>query len=220
MVLYSSVMDWKYWLAQAKEHSGLTLEQLGDVIGWTKQNVGHMMKGRQQPSLDQLISISRATGFPLPLEAMGADRQTSIDDLPPAQRVHQGTPIAEAVHPLRGVAQNVSYQAFKVPPLKTREDVLSGRNLGELFTYTVADDATRDTYPRGLQIIFRTIGQPKIGKAVLVAHGDDVHVRIYGQGRAAGEWTANAEAPGYLSFSSDDGSVIKGYYKGQIEADD
>lgn len=119
-----------------------------------------------------------------------------------------------------GVAHGMSQQGFTVPPLKTREDVLSGRNLGELFTYTVTDDATRDTYPRGLQIIFRTTGQPKIGKAVLVAHGDQVHVRIYGQGKSAGEWAANAEASGYLSFNSEDGSVIKGYYKGQIEADD
>lgn len=133
-----------------------------------------------------------------------------------APAVDRGAATAQS----RGVAQNLSYQAFTVPPLKTREDVLSGRNLGELFTYTVTDDATRDSYPRGLQIIFRTTGQPKIGKAVLVAHGDQVHVRIYGQGKSAGEWAANAEAPGYLSFNSEDGSVIKGYYKGQIESDD
>ncbi|MDI4633320.1 hypothetical protein J7U46_09700 [Pelomonas sp. V22] len=131
--------------------------------------------------------------------------------------VHQSH---ETIPPIGGGAHQVSQGGFTVPPLKTREEVLSGRNLGELFTYTVTDDATRDTYPRGLQIIFRTTGQPKIGKAVLVAHGDQVHVRIYGQGKSAGEWTANAEAPGYFNFNSEDGAVIKGHYKGQIEPDD
>ena len=136
-------------------------------------------------------------------------------------REGEGRPfVDDPAPPLAGVDQMLSQPGFKVPPLKTREEVLSGRNLGELFTYTVTDDATWKSYPRGLQIIFRTTGEPRIGKAVLVASGDSVHVRIFAQGATESDWSAVAQGDGYKDFHSSDGSVIRGYYKGQIDPDD
>jgi len=54
------------WVKAARAKAGLTLEQLGDLVGRTKANVGHWEKGKHSPSYAQMIAISRVTGHPLP----------------------------------------------------------------------------------------------------------------------------------------------------------
>lgn len=58
------------WVKAARAKAGLTLEQLGELVGRTKANVSHWEKGKHSPSYAQMLVLSRVTGHPLP---SGAD---------------------------------------------------------------------------------------------------------------------------------------------------
>lgn len=59
-------MDISEWIKAARAHKGWNQSQLGEVVSRTKANVGHWETGKHEPSLDQLVAISSATGYPLP----------------------------------------------------------------------------------------------------------------------------------------------------------
>ena len=57
------------WVKAARAKAGLTLEQLGDLVGRTKSNVAQWEKGKHSPSYAQMLALSKVTGHPLPLGA-------------------------------------------------------------------------------------------------------------------------------------------------------
>lgn len=57
------------WVKAARKSAGWTQTKLGDAVGRTKANVGHWETGKHEPSFDQIVAISRATGFPLPTDS-------------------------------------------------------------------------------------------------------------------------------------------------------
>lgn len=59
-------MEIDKWIRAARAHKGWTQQQLADVVGRTKANVGHWETGKHEPGMDQLAAISHATGHPLP----------------------------------------------------------------------------------------------------------------------------------------------------------
>lgn len=119
-------MELKAWLQAAKQHSGMTLEELGVAVGRSKQNVGHWLKGLHEPSYSQIRAISEATKFPLP---------------------EQTSPAASGA---RQVAHEVSYSTVTTPPITVWEDVVSLEKLPVIpadLMVEVPDDALA---PRGL----------------------------------------------------------------------
>lgn len=62
------------WVRTARKHAGLSGEALGAKLalelrttrGNTKGNISHWELGKHQPSLAQMLAISKITGYPLP----------------------------------------------------------------------------------------------------------------------------------------------------------
>lgn len=158
----------------------MTLEQIGNAIGRTKQNVGHMIKGRQQISVDQLIAISKATKVPVPPELLGAP------------------------HPIFGVAQDVS-QANKTLPIQRHEwEGLMTADLSQPFELEVKDDALSPEIYRGCVARFDPfpLRQPTAGRPVLVRDRAGQHyLRDYQMG-PGGSWQAVARQRGYAQMDS------------------
>ncbi len=67
------------------------------------------------------------------------------------------------------------------------------------------DDALAPDYPAGVLFIWSTTKRARIGSVVLVrdAFGQE-HARRHGQGRAPGQWVAEATGPGFKPFDGAD----------------
>lgn len=53
------------WIRAARTHAKLTQEQLGELVGRTKANVGHWETGKHAPSYEMLKQIASKTGYPM-----------------------------------------------------------------------------------------------------------------------------------------------------------
>lgn len=60
------MMEINKWVRAAREHKGLTQDQLGEALGRTKSNVSSWEKGLHEPSYTQLRTMARLTGYPMP----------------------------------------------------------------------------------------------------------------------------------------------------------
>lgn len=56
------------WVLAARTRSGMTQEQIGHELNRTKANISAMENGRHVPSFDQMVIISRVTGYPMPTD--------------------------------------------------------------------------------------------------------------------------------------------------------
>lgn len=61
--LYSGGMKIAEWVRLARKHIGWTQEQLGAALNLTKGNISAWENDRHDPSFDQIMQISRLTGF-------------------------------------------------------------------------------------------------------------------------------------------------------------
>lgn len=108
------------------------------------------------------------------------------------------------------LAQRMSYQADKVPPLTWEElmtmsgDVESGRAvLPARFWVTLGDDAMGPRVGAGTKVLFVTGEAPRYGDAVLLLGPDGgFHVRQYGQSMSCG-FEARPTNPAYAPFHGD-----------------
>ena len=78
-------MDIKSWIKAARQHAGFTQTQLGDPLGVGKGNVSAWEKGRHEPSFEQLVQISKITGYTEPLPGLSGVAQ-SAQSAAPASR--------------------------------------------------------------------------------------------------------------------------------------
>lgn len=160
--LYSLRMELKSWLQEAKLRSGMTLEQLGEVVGRSKANVGHWMKGLHEPSFQQVVAISKATGHPLPQELVSA----GLDGLP-------------------DVAHDVSYQKVKTPPITPWEDVMNLEKLpvvpSDLMVEVPDDALAARGLSKGQHVWFkaRTTAEPR--NVVLIEANGRRYIRRYAE---------------------------------------
>lgn len=67
--LYSEGVKVNEWVLAARKHANLSQEKLGEHVGVSKSNVSGWEKDRHNPSFEQMVTISRATNFPLPAGA-------------------------------------------------------------------------------------------------------------------------------------------------------
>lgn len=65
-VLYDRRMEMKQWVKAARDHAGLTIEQLAHKMGRSKAAAGFWETGATKPSYVQMLKISELTGFALP----------------------------------------------------------------------------------------------------------------------------------------------------------
>jgi len=70
-------MDIKSWIKAARQHAGFTQTQLGDPLGVGKGNVSAWEKGRHEPSFEQLVQISKITGYTEPLPGLSGVAQSA-----------------------------------------------------------------------------------------------------------------------------------------------
>ncbi|MGQ3227118.1 MAG: helix-turn-helix transcriptional regulator, partial [Hydrogenophaga sp.] len=57
-------MELKTWVKNAREHAGMTIEQLGSAVGRSKAAAGFWETGKTKPSYAQVQKISLVTGWP------------------------------------------------------------------------------------------------------------------------------------------------------------
>ena len=105
---------------------------------------------------------------------------------------------------LSRIAHTSPLYAYTVPPTKTREEIVSGLDLGSEFRYALSDDALAPGHPRGTDIVWSTEKRPAIGSLVLVVDPhQQLHARQYAQGMAPSKWVAAATHQAYASFDGD-----------------
>ncbi|WP_311230455.1 MULTISPECIES: helix-turn-helix domain-containing protein [unclassified Acidovorax] len=59
-------MELNEWIKTARRHRQWTQQQLGDAVGRSKGNVAMWESGAHKPSYEQIVQISKHTGFPMP----------------------------------------------------------------------------------------------------------------------------------------------------------
>lgn len=103
------------------------------------------------------------------------------------------------------VSQTLILDGSTVPVLR-KEQVMSSKE-HDLFVYVAPDSALEPQVERGAEVVWCRSRSPRYGKPVLVEVGQELHIRIYEQGRSPGQWIARAINPGYASFDSSSDSV-------------
>jgi transcriptional regulator with XRE-family HTH domain len=78
-VLYDGRMEIKQWVKAARDHAGLTIEQLAHKMGRSKAAAGFWETGTTKPSYAQMLKISEITGHAMPEQA--APAATSAIDI-------------------------------------------------------------------------------------------------------------------------------------------
>jgi transcriptional regulator with XRE-family HTH domain len=64
---YAPEVNIKEWLINARKHGELTQEDVGALVHRTKSNISGWEKGLHEPSFSQMVTISVATKYPLPV---------------------------------------------------------------------------------------------------------------------------------------------------------
>ena len=125
--LYDRAMDIQEtiaaWIRSARKQAKLSGEELGAKLaielrtarGHTKGNISHWELGKHQPSLAQLMAISKITGVPLPDEVLGA---TNYDEL-------VGRALAASGLPSSTTSDSIAKSTKRVPIQTIEEDVES-----------------------------------------------------------------------------------------------
>lgn len=155
-------MELQEWLRAAKKHSGMTLEEIGALVGRSKANVGHWMSGKHKPSFQQVLAISEATNYPAPIGI--------------------STPIHEVAHV-------VSYTTIEDPPITPWEVVVSLQKLPVIPTdlmVEVPDDALAARgLMKGERIWFKAQNSAEPRNVVLIEANGRRYIRRYTEsGRA------------------------------------
>ncbi|MGR2664297.1 helix-turn-helix transcriptional regulator [Chromobacterium haemolyticum] len=76
--LYHACMRLSEWVRAARQHAHLTQERLGELVNKTKGNISAWENGRHEPSFDQIESISRITGYPMPVSDVEASNEVVL----------------------------------------------------------------------------------------------------------------------------------------------
>jgi phage repressor protein C with HTH and peptisase S24 domain/DNA-binding XRE family transcriptional regulator len=97
-ILYSRTVKINEWVKAARKHADFSQEKLGELLSCTKGNVSGWETGRHLPSFEQMVMISKETGYQLP-QNQDMDRGPPTggmapilawehpDDLPPGEFV-------------------------------------------------------------------------------------------------------------------------------------
>lgn len=67
-------MELKEWVRAARNHAGLTIEQLAVELNRSKAAAGFWETGATKPSYQQMARISAVTGYPMPGDVVAPPR--------------------------------------------------------------------------------------------------------------------------------------------------
>jgi len=171
-------------LKAAREHAGLTQQQLAEKAQIAQSTIASAeMKGAGSRKTVQIAAVCGVSSHWL---------ATGEGDMVAAP--------SEARVGLSLVAHAKILDAHTVVPTKTREQIMSG-DIGEAFEFTLDDDALAPDYVKGTPMVWSTTKKPAPGSALLLLDAANrVHVRLYAEGRAPGQWLARAPNPNFATF--------------------
>jgi hypothetical protein len=111
--------------------------------------------------------------------------------------------LEELPRPIRGAT--VTLESTTIVPLLRWEELMTEGH--EIFRCKMPDGALLAT-PPGTVLLCSKSEPPQFGKGVIVADAaGEMHIRRYKQG-VDGHWLAEADAPGFATFRSEDGATI------------
>lgn len=177
-------------MAEAAVRAGSNVE-LGRRLGYKSGAFVQQMISGHRPVTEKTVAAVHALhGF------SGWFEKQPVD---PSTRASEGL----EAHELIPGSITIAPQRIKWEQLVTRKD------LGDLFVTTLPDDALAPEHPRGLDMIWSTTKEPAIGRIVIVRDRyGTCHVRKYSQGREPGQWVARATNQAFASFESEEGMTI------------
>jgi hypothetical protein len=109
------------------------------------------------------------------------------------------------VLPTRIRGQTLTLESTTIAPLLRWEELMTEGH--EIFRCKMPDGALLAT-PQGTVLLCSKSEPPQFGKGVIVADASgEMHIRRYTQG-VGGHWLAEADAPGFATFRSEDGATI------------
>ncbi|WP_434779057.1 XRE family transcriptional regulator [Neisseria sp. Ec49-e6-T10] len=77
-----NTIDIADWVKSARQHKGLTQEELAFELGFsTKASISAMERGRSQPTFTTMLQISELCSYPLPYQDFYSIEQDSEDDV-------------------------------------------------------------------------------------------------------------------------------------------
>ncbi len=119
----------------------------------------------------------------------------------PAGQPPKGAPSSEPPQTRGAMDQLLSQVVPIIDPISVRWESIVSMELPPLFKLALADDALAPDYPAGTLFVWSTTKRPRIGSIVLVVDSfNQPHARRHAQGRAPGQWVAEATGAGFLPF--------------------
>lgn len=173
-----------------------TLKALGDIRG-----------------LADLWSFSAVSGFRIAENDLNRPEEDS-DHQAPAAQSPKGGHSSERPRTGGGSADHfLSLLTPTIDPITIPWESIVSMQLSEklppLFKLALVDDALAPGYPAGTLFVWSTTKQPRIGSIVLVLDGfKQPHARRHAQGRAPGQWVAEATGAGFLPFDGADVTLL------------
>lgn len=175
---------------------------------WVTEHGGPaaLCRGRNlSPSYPSYISQTIGGGSFGARGARNAERNLGMPsgwlDQDHAAQSPKGGPPHGGAHSGVTMAQVLSHvEATIDPPTIEWGDSLPD-HLPQQFKMALRDDALAPDYPAGALFIWSTTKPARIGSVVLVcdSYGQQ-HARRHGQGRAPGQWVAEATGAGFMPF--------------------
>lgn len=180
-------------LVYARNALGITQEQLAQRAGVGGSTISNLEAGiRSSPR--KLLDIAAALGVSAIWLEKGVGEMRLTAGNPP----HDGEPVAHLL----------TLDRRTVPPTRTKAEIVSG-TAGDLYAFTLDDDAMGPERPRGTEFVFDVAKKPSPGSLVLVVDAHhQLHAREYRQGAKPGEWTAAAVNRAYASFDGADVRLV------------
>lgn len=202
-------------LKQAREAAGLNQTQLAEKSGVGQSAISMYERGMRKRS-KEIVSLAGALNVDARWLETGHGSRTLQTELKAQEVAIESHWPADTPH--LGVAQRLILDGQTVLIL-SRDQVMSEVDQ-DLFAYAVPDEAVEGQLERGALVVWQRSRAPRFGRPVLVRVGDELHVRLYEQGRAPGQWIARATRAGFASFdSSTDQAVIVAALRGMLEPD-
>ena len=171
-------------LKQARAHANLTQKQLAAKVGMSQSNLSELEISAQGSAMTP--QLAAACNVNVHWLATGAGDML-------------GNPSESRVG-LSLLAHAKILDAHTVVPTKTREQLMQDVT-EEAFEFTLDDDALAPDYVKGTPMVWSTTKKPAPGSALLLLDAANrVHVRLYAEGRAPGQWLARAPNPNFATF--------------------
>lgn len=155
-------MDINSWVRAARSKAGKSQEALASALGVTKGNVSAWENGRHKPKLEQVLAISRLTGYPPPPELAGYN-------VAPAPLGSRRIPLISYVQAgvWTGVVDN--YQ-----PGDAEDFLLTDMELsGGAFALEIKGDSMLPEFKQGDRVIIDPNVMPQPGDFVVAKNGDE-----------------------------------------------